>query len=171
MQSYYGKCPFQIITTSDVDRSLQDAVEVISQYCSIGLIEAWFIDKLEKRLQQYVVPQFWAYFAPDLHKEKSPLERVKLATCTLHEIFVKWDVPVHFIEQVHNRSLSSEDQRKRGFSDSVQLLYKGTLLSQISMHFENVMVQFYTMAFKAFLCKEIAKGKFHLISLMEYMYS
>lgn len=134
-------------------------MEVLNEYCDVALIDAWFIDIVKERLTNHVVPRFWSYFSSDWDKNITSLERVKVSTYELYDTFKRWERAVEFIEDIHT-ALSTKIYQ-RPFSEVVKQLYKGILLSQVSMNFENVMVEFYTDAFKAIsLCSESLKGTY-----------
>ncbi|CAG9840451.1 unnamed protein product [Diabrotica balteata] len=123
------------------------------------LIQRLVVSKLEQRLRNEVAPAFWLYFKVNEHESRGFKQFYNAVKC-LHDNYIDLEQNVNVLEWFRNATLVSEPvYGEESVHDAYKHIFKATLLSQLQLDYQTVVMNFYSAALKMEDLDEVSDGQ------------
>ncbi|CAH1101110.1 unnamed protein product [Psylliodes chrysocephalus] len=125
-----------------------DAVEFIKKINLAVHIQNLIVSKIEQRLRDEVAPEFWSYFKNNEHENKG-FKQFYNAVKSLYDSYRQLEHTMRKLEMFRQATdIEEQVYNEKNVYDALKLILKATLLSQLNLDYQLVVMNFYEAALK-----------------------
>uniref|UniRef100_A0A1Y1LHN2 Uncharacterized protein n=1 Tax=Photinus pyralis TaxID=7054 RepID=A0A1Y1LHN2_PHOPY len=126
------------------DAQLFETINLINRFGLNATIKSLIISKFEEHVRKFVVPKFWAFFTTDINVGEGFGNFFK-AVDYLYTFFTNH---IHLIGNTSLLCNSKPIYNAENATDSLKLIIRATLLSQLPLNYNKIIEEFYETALK-----------------------